>query len=252
MRAPRQQSRRSSRWSSDGEMANNPVETGIHTQSRPPHRIDSNKPHKQAATASANGGPSHAYFNLSDGGIDNSTIYYPSRSPSFTTAATAAVAHVPPSNPESSSTDTAHTDDTQQYHHHPAQPTPTFTTYPAPLPTHHRLNEANMQAYQQTLNGYQYAHQGAVTAWADDAGMGVRLVGPPQAGVPYYYTVNALIAAGRAGGGGTADDDWCLIPRPTGPDGDLVGTGTWTGEGAEEEGAIVRLVDGFVFEEGRW
>lgn len=218
MRTPKQQSRRGSRRSAqrfDGELVNNPFETGIHTQSRPPHRNDQNKPHKQAAPAPA-----------------------------------PAVAHVAPSNPESSSTDTAHTDDTP-HHHRPAHPAPTFTGYRAPLPAYPQLDEATMQAHQQALNEHQYAHQGAVTAWADHAGMGVRLVAPPPMGVPYCYTVDALIAAGRAGDGGDVDDDWYVVPRPTGPDGELAGTGTWTGEGAEEMGAVVRLVDGFVFEEGR-
>ncbi|KAG7293107.1 hypothetical protein NEMBOFW57_003153 [Staphylotrichum longicolle] len=254
MRTPKQKSRRGSRRSTqrfDGELVNNPFETGIHTQSRPPQRNDQHKPHKQAATASANGGPSDAYFDLPEGGIDNSTVYHPSGSSSFTTAVTApapapAVAHVPPSNPESSSTDTAHTDDTP-HHHHPAHHAPTFTGYRAPLTAYPQLDEATMQAHQQALNERQYAHQGAVTAWADHAGMGVRLVAPPPMGVPYCYTVDALIAAGRAGGGGDVDDDWCVVPRPTGPDGELAGTGTWTGEGAEEVGAVVSLVDGFVF-----
>ena len=219
-RSRRRSSRRSSR-SDSWVLVGTDVETGSHTGPRPPQHNGVNIPSGQVADAAGNGDPFH--LALAQPVWDNTdpdpTLYCHDTPPPSASAVNPAAVHRPSSYGVSSSTETAGTHDTAILNGH-RRPVPIAATAAA-YPNSSELSVGNMHQHQQEFT---HAHSGSITVWADNAGIGGRLVGLASAAAATAATGGSSIAGG--GDGAAGDLHWVLPPMPESDD-LLSGSGAW-------------------------
>lgn len=228
----RRSSRRSSRRSNRPDswfLVDTVVDTSNFTEARSPQHNDDNISSSQEAAATAS--PSHpSLHSLAHAGWDDTDtepiIHYHDAHPSFpSTTATAdpTAVHSPPSNGVSSSTETAGTTDTAIFHGHGRPVPPTTTTPYTDTPS---LTEGNMHRLQREITQF---HSASIAGWADNAGMGVRLVGRHLASAAAATAAtggSSIAGGGRGGDGASAEWHFVLASMPE-PDDVLSGSGAW-------------------------
>ncbi len=227
----RRSSRRSSRRSNRPDswlLVDTVVDTSNFTEARSPQHNHDNISSSQeaAATASTNHPSLHSLSHAAWDDTDTEPIiYYHDAHPAFPSAAAAAgptAVHSPPSNGVSSSTETAGTNDTAIFLGH-GRAVPTTTT--TPYPDTPSLTEGNMYRLQREITQF---HSTSIAGWADNAGMGDRLVGRlASAAAPTAATGGSSIADGGRGGDGAAAEWYFVLAAVPEPDDVLSGSGAW-------------------------
>ena len=224
MRSPeprRRRSRRRSNRPDSSVLVGTDIETGSHTGPRPPQRNRVNIPCGQVADAAGNGGPFHLPLTQQVWANTDPypTPYYHDTPLPSASAVNPAAVHRASSYGISSSTETAGTHDTAMLDGHRG-PVPIAATAAA-YPNSSELSVGNMHQHQQEFT---HAHSGNIAVWADNAGIGGRLVGLASAAA----ATAATGGSSNAGGGDGVPGEWYWVLPPMPESDDLLsGSGAW-------------------------
>ncbi|KAK4151486.1 hypothetical protein C8A00DRAFT_35890 [Chaetomidium leptoderma] len=211
--------------------------TSSHTRSRSPQRNDDNMSSSQVANALAESGIDGDSGNNNNN--DNNIMPYPTNT------------HIPPSNGESASTETAGTNDTLMDLNsnntllHGPMPTP----YTYPDTTSPELTQYNVARHQREQD---QRYTGSIPGWVDGAGMGDRLMIDPST-----YCQASMLSSMYSGAGGRSmegrsgssvatagEQDWQMVPRPTSADEGVFGFGAWTDDDPAMASMMKRMYGG--------